>query len=98
MALDPAAKRERAKRLATDYSASQRERDQQDRNRGAQRLGATSEGQKSLNRERERIERPTPSETTEVEKELHSANKFSNTPQATQAKSENLKNSNDPWR
>ena len=98
MALDPAAKRERAKRLATDYSASQRERDQQDRNRGAQRLGATSEGQKSLNRERERIERPTPSETTAVEKELHSANKFSNTPQATKAESENLKNSRDPWR
>ena len=98
MALDPAAKRERAKKLATDYSASQRERDQQDRNRGAQRLGATSEGQKSLNRERERIERPTPSETTEVEKELHSANKFSNTPQNTKVKSENLKNSNDPWR
>ncbi len=98
MALDPAAKRERAKSLATDYSASQRERDQQDRNRGAQRLGATSEGQKSLNRERERIERPTPSETTEVEKELHSANKFSNTPQATKAESENLKNSRDPWR
>jgi len=98
MALDPAAKRERAKKLATDYSASQRERDQQDRNRGAQRLGATSEGRKSLNRERERIERPTPSETTEVEKELHSANKFSNTPQNTKVKSENLKNSNDPWR
>jgi len=98
MALDPTAKRERAKRLATDYSASQRERDQQDRNRGAQRLGATSEGQKSLNRERERIERPTPSETTEVDRELHSANKFSNTPQNTKVKSENLKNSNDPWR
>ena len=98
MTLDPAAKRERAKSLATDYSASQRERDQQDRNRGAQRLGATSEGQKSLNRERERIERPTPSETTEVDRELHSANKFSNTPQATKAASENLKNSRDPWR
>ena len=80
------------------YSRPQEERDQQDRNRGAQRLGATSEGQKSLNRERERIERPTPSETTEVEKELHSANKFSNTPQATKAESENLKNSRDPWR
>ena len=98
MSLDPAAKRERAKRLATDYSASQRERDQQDRNRGAQRLGATSEGQKSLNRERERIERPTPSETTEVDREVHSANKFSNTPQATKAESENLKNSREPWR
>ena len=98
MALDPAAKRERAKRLATDYSASQRERDQQDRNRGAQRLGPTSEGRQSLNRERERMERPTPSETTAVERELHSANKFSNTPQNTKAKSENLENSNDPWR
>ena len=98
MALDPAAKRERAKSLATDYSASQRERDQQDRNRGAQRLGPTSEGRQSLNREKERMERPTPSETTEVESELHSANKFSNTPQATKAASENLKNSNDPWR
>ena len=98
MALDPTEKRERAKRLATDYSASQRERDQQDRNRGAQRLGPTSEGRQSLNREKERMERPTPSETTEVESELHSANKFSNTPQNTKVKSENLKNSNDPWR
>ena len=98
MPLDPVAKRERAKRLATDYSASQRERDQQDRNRGAQRLGPTSEGRQSLNREKERMERPTPSETTEVESELHSANKFSNTPQNTKVKSENLKNSNDPWR
>ena len=98
MPLDSNSKRERARQLATDYSAFQRERDQQDRNRGAQRLGATSEGQKSLNRERERIERPTPSETTEVERELHSANKFSNTPQATKAESENLKNSRDPWR
>ena len=103
MALDPAAKRERAKRLATDYSASQRERDQQDRNRGAQKRGHVSEGAErmsagSMDRETKRVDRVPLSETTQVESELHSANKFSNTPQATQAKSENLKNRNDPWR
>ena len=98
MPLDSNSKRERARQLATDYSAFQRERDQQDRNRGAQRLGHVSEGSQSLNRERERIERPVPSETTEVEYELHSANKFSNTPQNTKAKSENLKNNKNTWR
>ena len=103
MALDPAAKRERAKSLATDYSASQNERDNQDRARGHQRRGAIAEGAEkmssgSMNRDTERVDRPPLSETTEVEKELHSANKFSNTPQATKAESENLKNSRDPWR
>ena len=52
----------------------------------------------SMDRETERVDRVPLSETTQVESELHSANKFSNTPQATKAKSENLKNSSDPWR
>ena len=103
MTLEPAAKRERAARLATDYSAFQRERDGQDRTRGWQRSGPVSEGSErmssgSMDRETKRVDRVPLSETTQVESELHSANKFSNTPQATKAESENLKNSRDPWR
>ena len=103
MTLDSNSKRERARQLATDYSASQREKDQQDRNRGSQKRGYVSEGAEtmsagSMDRETKRVDRVPLSETTQVESELHSANKFSNTPQATKTKSENLKNSNDPWR
>ena len=79
------------------YSRPQEERDQQDRNRGAQRLGAISAGSQSLNRQRERIERPTLSETTEIETELHSGNR-SNIPsriEKRKARSENIKNNRD---
>ena len=110
MPFDPAAKRERARRLATDYSASQRERDQQDRARGYQRRGAISEGAEkmsagSLDRTRERVDRPPLSETTEVESKLHSANKATGQPRAERAKAEKLRNPSrgskpqeDPWR
>jgi len=109
MPFDPAAKRERARRLATDYSASQRERDQQDKSRGHQRRGAISEGAEkmsagSLDRTAKRVDRPPLSETTEVESKLHSANEFSRQPKPTKAKPERLKNSarasqqqDDPW-
>ena len=43
MTTDTSDKRERAKRLATDYSASQRERDNQDRARGEQKRGTVTE-------------------------------------------------------
>ncbi len=79
------------------YSLPQKERDQQDRNRGAQRLGAVSEGAQSLNRRRARIERPTLSETTEVETELHSGNR-SNIPSRIEnrrMRAENIKNRRD---
>ena len=110
MPFDPAAKRERARRLATDYSASQRERDQQDRNRGHQRRGAIAEGAEkmsagSLDRTKERVDRPPLSETTEVESKLHSANKATGQPRSERAKAEKLRNSSrvshqqeDPWR
>ena len=102
MALDPAAKRERAKRLATDYSASQRERDQQDRNRGAQKRGHVSEGAEkmsagSMDRETERVDRVPLSETTQVETELHSGNR-PNIPSRIEnrrMRSENIKNRRD---
>ena len=76
---DSAAKRERAKRLATDYSASQRERDNQTRARGAQKRGTINEGAEkmsvgSMDRTTKRVDRPPLSETTEVETKLHSAN------------------------
>jgi hypothetical protein len=79
MMTDSAAKRERAKRLATDYSASQRERDNQDRARGAQKRGTVTEGAEkmsmgSMDRQTKRVDRPPLSETTEVETKLHSAN------------------------
>ena len=74
------ARRERAKRLATDYSASQQERDTQERARGWQRRGAIAEGAEkmssgSMNRDTERVDRPPLSETTEVEGRLHSSNR-----------------------
>jgi hypothetical protein len=109
MTLDPAAKRERAQRLATDYSASQRERDQQDRNRGAQRTGFTTEGKQSLNRQIERMERPTLSETTADQgsqegTRMNSNNSLSGRPKAEAARSEKLRNRSeisfkqaDPW-
>ena len=109
MTFDPAAKRERAKRLATDYSASQRERDQQDRNRGAQRVGPTTEGKQTLNRQIERMERPTLSETTadrgsDEGTRMTSSNSLSGRPKAEAARSEKLKNKSevsfkksDPW-
>ena len=64
---------------SSDYSASQRERDQQDRNRGAQKRGHVSEGAErmsagSMDRQTKRVDRPPLSETTEVETKLHSAN------------------------
>ena len=79
MAIDSAAKRERAKRLATDYSASQREKDNQTRARGAQKRGTVTEGAEkmsvgSMDRTVKRVDRPPLSETTEVETKLHSAN------------------------
>ena len=102
MSLDPAAKRERAKRLATDYSASQRERDQQDRNRGAQKRGHVSEGAEkmsagSMDRETKRVDRVPLSETTQVETELHSGNR-PNIPSRIEnrrMRSENIKNRRD---
>ena len=110
MTVDPNAKRERARRLATDYSSFQRERDQQDRVRGHQKRGAISEGAEkmsagSLDRTRERVDRPTLSETTEVESKLHSANKATGQPRSERAKAEKLRNPSrgskpqeDPWR
>ena len=110
MPFDPAAKRERARRLATDYSVYQRQRDDQDRNRGAQRRGPVSEGRQTLNRHVERIERPTISETTadqekEKETKVYSGNRPSVQPKSESAKSEKLRNSSrvshqqeDPWR
>jgi len=97
MTLDPSAKRERAKRLATDYSAHQRIRDNHDRARGYQRRGAISEAsesmsQGSLDREVERVDRVPLSETTEVETKLHSANEGSGQPQPTRVKSDMVKN------
>ena len=79
MAIDSAAKRERAKRLATDYSASQREKDNQTRARGAQKRGTVTEGAEkmsvgSMDRTVKRVDRPPLSETTEVETKLHSSN------------------------
>ena len=96
MAFDPAAKRERAKRLATDYSVYQRQRDNQDRNRGAQSRGPVSEGRQTLNRQVERIERPTISETTadqNRETEVHSGNRPKVQPKSEDARSDKLKNS-----
>lgn len=80
MTTDTSDKRERAKRLATDYSASQRERDNQDRARGAQKRGiVTDAGERmsigSMDRQTKRVDRPPLSETTEVETKLHSSNK-----------------------
>jgi hypothetical protein len=111
MTVDPNAKRERARRLATDYSASQRERDQQDRVRGHQKRGAISEGAEkmsagSLDRTKERVDRPPLSETTEVETKLHSANKSVGKPRPERVRSERVKNApsriskpqDDPWR
>ncbi len=110
MAIDPAAKRERAKRLATDYSVYQRQRDDQDRNRGAQRRGPVSEGRQTLNRQVERIERPTLSETTadkeeQKETKVYSGNRPADQPKSEPARSEKLRNSSrvshqqeDPWR
>ena len=97
MTLDPAAKRERAKRLATDYSASQNERDNQDRARGHQRRGAIAEGAEkmsrgSLDRETERVDRPPLSETTEVERELHTSNRNPGSARPTTTRPEMLKN------
>jgi hypothetical protein len=97
MALDPAAKRERAKRLATDYSASQNERDNQDRARGHQRRGAIAEGAEkmsrgSLDRETERVDRPPLSETTEVDPKLHSSNSNNRAERPTTTRLEMLKN------
>ena len=110
MTVDPNAKRERARRLATDYSSFQRERDQQDRVRGHQKRGAISEGAEkmsagSLDRTRERVDRPPLSETTEVESKLHSANKSTGKPRAERVRSEKLRNApsriskpqDDPW-
>ena len=82
MPIDPSARRERAKRLATDYAASQRERDKQKEDRGFQRMGADSSGRESMNRDRKRVERPTLSEQKDVERELHSSNTESGRPAA----------------
>ena len=111
MTVDPNAKRERARRLATDYSAFQRERDQQDRVRGHQKRGAISEGAEkmsagSLDRTKERVDRPPLSETTEVETKLHSANKSVGKPKPERIRPERVKNApsrvskpqDDPWR
>ncbi len=111
MPFDPAAKRERARRLATDYSVYQRQRDQQDRARGYQRRGAISDGAEkmsagSLDRTKERVDRPPLSETTEVESKLHSANKTTGKPRPERVRSERVKNApsrisktqDDPWR
>ena len=97
MALDPAAKRERAKRLATDYSASQNERDNQDRARGHQRRGAIAEGAEkmssgSMDRDTERVDRPPLSETTDVERKLHSSNRNPGAARPTTTRPELLKN------
>ena len=109
MSFDPAAKRERARRLATDYSVHQRQRDDQDRNRGSQRRGPVSEGRQTLNRQVERLERPTLSETTadqekEKETKVYSSNRPSVQPKSERARPERLKNSSkvpqqqdDPW-
>ena len=98
MTLEPAAKRERAARLATDYSAFQRERDGQDRTRGWQRRGPVSEGSErmsagSLDRETERVDRPPLSETTEIETKLHSANESRENKKPTGVSSETVTNS-----
>ena len=110
MTIDPNAKRERARRLATDYSVYQRQRDQQDRDRGAQRSGPVSEGRQTLNREVERMERPTLSETTadqqkQKEAKMYSGNESKSQPKSESAKSEKLRNTSrvpnqqdDPWR
>ena len=109
MTVDPNAKRERARRLATDYSVYQRQRDEQDRNRGAQRRGPVSEGRQTLNRQVERIERPTLSETTadkeeQKETKVYSGNTPSGRPKSEAAKAEKFRNSSrvshqqeDPW-
>ena len=80
MAIDQSAKRDRARRLATDYAASQRERDKQKEDRGFQRQGADSSGRETMNRDRERVERPTLSEQKDVETKLHSSNTESGRP------------------
>jgi len=97
MPIDAAAKRERAKRLATDYSASQRERDNQDRVRGSQRRGAIAEGAEkmssgSMDRETERVDRPPLSETTQVNSRLHSSNRNPGAARPTNTRPELLKN------
>ena len=109
MTLDSITRRERARKLATDYSASQQERDQQDRNRGAQRIGYTSEGKQTLNRQIERMERPTLSETTADRGDdggtrITSSNSLSGRPKSEAVRSDKLRNRSeisfkqpDPW-
>ena len=80
MTIDPSARRERAKRFASDYAASQRERDKQTEDRGFQRRGPDSRGRETMNRDRERVERPTLSEQKDVETKLHSSNTESGRP------------------
>mgnify|MGYP003111992153 CR=1 FL=1 len=80
MPIDPSARRERARRFASDYAASQRERDKQSEDRDYQRMGSDSPGRETMNRDRERVERPTLSEQKDVERKLHSSNTESGRP------------------
>ena len=87
---------------SSDYSASQRERDQQDRNRGAQKRGHVSEGAErmsagSMDRQTKRVDRVPLSETTEVETELHSGNQATipSRIENRRMRAENIKNRQD---
>ena len=102
-ATDQSIQQERRRQMRnSDYSASQRERDQQDRSRGAQKRGPVSEGAErmsagSMDRETERVDRVPLSETTQVETELHSGNR-PNIPSRIEnrrMRSENIKNRRD---
>ena len=55
-------------------------RDKQKEDRGFQRQGADSSGRETMNRDRERVERPTLSEQKDVETKLHSSNTESGRP------------------
>ena len=102
-ATDQSIQQERRRQMRnSDYSASQRERDQRDRSRGAQKRGPVSEGAErmsagSMDRETKRVDRVPLSETTQVETELHSGNR-PNIPSRIEnrrMRSENIKNRRD---
>ena len=102
-ATDQSIQQERRRQMRnSDYSASQRERDQRDRSIGAQKRGPVSEGAErmsagSMDRETKRVDRVPLSETTQVETELHSGNR-PNIPSRIEnrrMRSENIKNRRD---